>query len=259
MAERLQTVEKAFEVVALLAHRGALSLTEVSEHLGLSKPVVHRILSTLRELDWVEQAPETRKYRLRLRAWEIGSLALQHVPLYGIAMPMIERFALEHQTNAGLSIYDEGEMLFVARVQFSSGNPVLVRAGVRAPAHSTSSGKVALAFLDGEAERLLNGNLERLTPETVTDPEALRGELDEIRRSGYGINRDGRALGSSGVAAPIFDGSGGFAASVYSAVPSEEFTDEWVRRTAGLIVDCAANISLALGYRGAWNDWRAQG
>lgn len=259
MAERLQTVEKAFEVVSLLAHRGALSLTEASESLGLSKPVVHRILATLREMDWVEQAPETRKYRLRLRAWEIGSLALQHVPLYGIAMPMIERFALDRETNAGLSIYDEGEMLFVARVQFSSGSPVLVRAGVRAPAHSTSSGKVALAFLPGEADRLLNGTLERLTPGTVTDPEALRGEIEEIRRRGYGINRDGRAVGSSGVAAPLFDDRGAFVASVYSAVPSEEFTDEWVKRTATLIVDCAANISLALGYRGAWNDARTQG
>jgi DNA-binding IclR family transcriptional regulator len=57
-----------------------------------------------------------------------------------------------------------------------------------------------------------------VTPNTITDPKALKRELDEIREQGFALDREEFALGLSCVAVPV-DGSSPFALTV--AGPSE--------------------------------------
>ena len=250
MAERLQTVQKTLEIARVLAAAGELSLAEVSQRVGLSKTVVHRVLTTLRDAGWAEQVPDTRKYRLGLRTWELGVRALEHVPLYQVGLPVLERFAAEIGEHVALSVYDDGEMLFVVRISIVAGGQVSVPLASRAPAHTTSGGKVALAYLRDAERRALEGGLAAMTPNTVIDPAALRAELAEIRLRGYAINREGRAVGSCGLAVPVFDRTGGYAASVHVVCAAARFDQQWIERVAPLTLDCGASLSRALGYRG---------
>ena len=58
--------------------------------------------------------------------------------------------------------------------------------GRRTPYHCTSSGKVLLAFVDErESDRLIGLPLEQLTENTITDAEALRAQLVDVRARGY--------------------------------------------------------------------------
>lgn len=253
MSEHLLTVEKVLRVAQLLARDGALSLAEITERLGMNKTVAHRVLNTLRRDGWVTQESDTKKYRLGLRIWEVGMGALLHYPVYAVALPHIERLAREQQENTGLAVLDSNEMLFIARVGVVDGTPISVPIAGRALPHTTSGGKVALAFLPDLAETILRAqSLPAVTPLTVSSVEELRREIAEVRERGFALNRGGRDARSSGVAAPVFDFSGQFVASIYATCATEYFTDERIARLAPAVVECASQVSIALGHRSSW-------
>jgi DNA-binding IclR family transcriptional regulator len=259
MPERLLTVTKVLRITQLLVRGGPLSLAEISLSLGLSKTVVHRALATLRDESWVEQDDETRRYRLGLGLWETGMGALQHFPAYAVAQPHLERLARTVRDTAGLAVYDDGQMLFITRVTVVDEVAVSVPIAGRALPHTTSGGKVALAYLSEARARLDENPLPGPTEFTVTDQRELDEEIEEVRRRGYAVNDRGRARESCGVAAPVFDHAGRYLASIYVACPATSFSAKWVARVAPAVVGCAADVSLALGYRAPWHHAAALG
>lgn len=64
-----------------------------------------------------------------------------------------------------------------------------------------------LAHLEpADLHRLLTERrLERLTPNTITEPDALRHELDLVKASGYAVSVEERDVGIGSVAAAILD------------------------------------------------------
>ncbi len=250
MSERLLTVTKALRVIQLLSSEGPLALGEVSERVGLSKTVTHRALMTLHDEGWVVQDPGTRKYQLGLRMWEVGMGGLHHLPIYNVSLPFIERLASEQKETAGLVAYEGGDMLFLTHFAVMGDTTVSAITGTRALPHTTSGGKVALAFLPDVGEEMSRKrSLPGVSPLTITSGAELRRELEEVRRQGYAVNRGGRDARSCGVAAPIFNRAGSYAASVYASCPTARFTDEWLSRLTPAVVDCAAQISAALGHQ----------
>ena len=252
MADRLLTVEKVLRVAHLLGKEGALSVREVSERLLMHKTVTHRLLNSLRHEGWAFQEPDTKKYRLGLRMWEIGMGALHLYPVYTVALPHIERLALEQKETTGLAVFDHGEMLFIAQVRVVDGTPITVPVAGRALPHTTSGGKVALAFMPDSDARVRIDTLPAVTPRTVTGDKLVK-ELNEVRERGYAVNRGGRELTSAGIAAPVFDRTGRYIASIYASGPTKRYTDERVKALAPAVTGCASQISLALGYRMNWS------
>ena len=71
--------------------------------------------------------------------------------------------------------------------------------------HTTAAGKVFLAF--GTAT-LPDGELDALTPATITDRERLADELETVRERGYATLADELEVGLSAVAAPVRERGG---------------------------------------------------
>jgi DNA-binding IclR family transcriptional regulator len=215
----------------------------------MSKPGVHRVLATLREVGWAEQVEHTRKYRLSLRVWELGIRALEHLPVYHLARPLLERLAREAGSTANLSIYDRGTMLYVVFVLFEGDQTAWVPSALRAPPHSTAGGKVAMAFgLDAEGSPE-SGELVAVTSRTVTDRSLLEEELEQTRRRGYAVNEEGHTENVCAVAAPVFDANGAYFASISASSRAATLSSAWVEQVAPLVLECAAHLSLALGHR----------
>jgi DNA-binding IclR family transcriptional regulator len=90
--------------------------------------------------------------------------------------------------------------------------------------HTSSSGKLALAFADrARVEAFLRGPLEKVASRTITDPAAFRAELERIHADGWSQIEDeiedGLAALSVGV---FFDGA--LVASLNITGPSGRFT-----------------------------------
>jgi DNA-binding IclR family transcriptional regulator len=64
-------------------------------------------------------------------------------------------------------------------------------------------GQALLAWLPDAAETVIGSGLELLTGETISDPEAFRQTLAEVRDRGYAVNVRQWYAETAGVAAPV--------------------------------------------------------
>ena len=243
----VQSIRRAFDVLGALAS-GPLGVTEVADRAGLPKSTAARLLTTLSREGAVEQIPGDTRYRLGPR---LATLAAGLTPvrsLAAVAHLALTELAETAGEAAGLAVPDGDLVHYIDQVD--TPNPVSVRdwTGSRVPLHAVSSGQVLLAFRPPAAiERYLERPLERFTPRTLVDPEALRERLREVRRDGYSWVSEEFDEGINSVAAPIADASGEVVAAVHLHGPSYRFPAAGTELVvAERVVASAARISRTL-------------
>lgn len=197
-------LERAMDILGCFGpmHQ-ALNLTELSELTKLPVSTVHRIIGTLVEGGFLIKGSD-RKYRVGTRLWTIA----QHAPLSDrlreSALPTLARLYEETGENVTLAVLDRGQALYVDRIVGERSVPTISRSGAHLPLHTTGVGKVLLAFQADEViEKYVSRPLAKPTHNSVTDPDALRRELAEVRTRGYSVTRQEMTAGSGSIAVPI--------------------------------------------------------
>lgn len=244
----VQSIRRAFDVLGTLAS-GPLGVTEVAERAALPKSTAARLLGTLAREGAVEQVPGSTSYRLGPRLLTLAAGLTATRSMAAVARPTLEELAVACGEAAGLGVADGDLIHYIDQVD--TLNPVSVRdwTGSRVPLHAVSSGQVLLAFRMPAAVNhyLAAEPLEQFTPRTLTDPDAVRERLRQIRRVGYAWALEEFAEGISSVAAPIADESGEVVAALHVHGPSYRFPPRGGEDAlASMVVDAAARIADAL-------------
>jgi DNA-binding IclR family transcriptional regulator len=178
-----------------------LTLAQVSAASGLPKSTVHRLIEQLRTLGWVER-DHNNEYRVGMRLFELGGLAMQRNQLLDAALPHLYALAGETSMTVQLGVLDRGEVVYLERIALGSYR-VPTRLGGRMPAYCTGLGKAMLAFDEDAAGDVLARRLPRRTARTLTDPVALRAALERVRETGVAVDEAEAFDGIECVAAPI--------------------------------------------------------
>ncbi len=111
---------------------------------------------------------------------------------------------------------DGEELVLIERLDSAHQLRAFLPLGTRLPLHAASNGKAYLASLpDSEVERILASDLAPSTGRTVTDPQVLRQEIEEIRRRGYAVTDQGLHDGIAAVAVAL-RGRGGVVRGCFS-------------------------------------------
>lgn len=223
------TLAKGLDVLEALAEVEEIGLTELARRLGVSGPTLFRILATLGARGYVQKSPASR-YRLTLKAWEIGAKAVRRIRLRDVARPFMARLAAATGETVHLSVLQGDGIVIVDKLD--SPHPVRVDTyvGLRAPAHCSATGKAILAFLPPAARAdILPRHLARHTAATIADRAAFDHELAEVRRLGWAKNREEWREGVCAAAVPVYDSSGAAVASLSVTVPTPRFTQNTVR------------------------------
>lgn len=258
MRESLQSVGKALAVVELLADRGEMSLQEISGELLMPRTSTHRVLAKLREHAYVSQNLDNARYRLGPALWELAMRVPQTARAYEFAMPPLQRLAKHLHRLTVLAVYDEGDILAIARAVPHGEEYIAQPVAARSPAYCSAVGKVALAFQSPlEIERVLHGELVSYTAATIADPGRLQIELERIRQRGYATNCGEHQVDVCGVGAPVFDGSGRLVATVGVSCPCDDYTEGFVQGALPSMLEAARAISVAFGFRGAGREQAA--
>ena len=243
----VQSIRRAFDVLGTLGD-GPLGVTEVADRAGLPKSTAARLLATLVGEGAVEQVPGDTSYRLGPRLITLSAGFSLARSLAAIARPMLTDLAEASGEAAGLALPDGDLVHYIDQVD--TVQPVLVRdwTGARIPLHAVSSGQVLLAFRTPAAiERYLERPMERFTDQTLTDADAVRERLREVRRQGCIWAMDEFEAGISSIAAPIADASGEVIAAVHVHGPSYRFPGEGSKADlAQLVLAGAARIAAGL-------------
>lgn len=242
---------RCFRVLeALAAEPYELSLSAICTAQELPKASAHRLMATLVESGFVEQDEHTRRYRLSGKALWVGGGYLRHSALYRAAFPILQELSGRIEGMAHLAAWDSGSVLYLHTVGPPSSLYLFADTGERRPIHATALGKAMLAFRpEADFERIFDGPLESYTPTTITSREAMRAELEVIRREGYAFDDEEGVAGLRCVAAPVWDRNGVACGAVSaSGAAAKVIGDERARR-ADILREVGLRISVQLGYR----------
>ena len=70
----IHSVEDAFSLFEVLAGKGLeLGIAELYRKTSLPKGTLHRLLGTLRNLGYIEQNPQNRKYHITIKIFKLST------------------------------------------------------------------------------------------------------------------------------------------------------------------------------------------
>ncbi|MFB4277126.1 IclR family transcriptional regulator [Nonomuraea sp. MTCD27] len=227
-------------------HSG-LSLTQLSEAVGLSKSTVLRLTVPLVEARLLDRDRRTGTYRLGHGTLRLGQAYLATLDLRAVAAEESHRLMSEVRETVHLVVYDPPHVVYIDKVENEANVRMASRIGSRGPLHSTAVGKAILAWQPEEI--LAELVLEPRTRRTITDVERLRAELAHIRRRGYAVDDRENEPEVRCVAAPIFNHDDAVTAAVSVSGLTSRITAARVRELGPLVAGAAARISRKLGGR----------
>ncbi|HWG99806.1 MAG TPA: IclR family transcriptional regulator [Pilimelia sp.] len=254
MTDRNQSssLRRALAVLAhVRTHAGAgrgLSLTQLADALGLSKSTVLRLATPLVDENLLARDRETGWFRLGPGALLLGQAYLSTLDLRTVAAEELRRLMREARETVHLVVYEPPHIVYVDKVENETNVRMASRVGAWAPAYCTASGKAILAWLPEDAvDEVVAAGLPAVTPQTITDPAALRAELARIRTRGYAVDDRENEPEVRCVAAPVFDHTNKVAAALSVSGLSSRLTAATVRRLGPTVAQAAARVSRALG------------
>jgi DNA-binding IclR family transcriptional regulator len=199
LARGLQILEK------FSSQRSEWGVRELGRELDLNPATVHRLVTTLANLGYLEQDQETQRYALGPKVMRLAELYTLHNPISSIARKIFQRHAQTFPYNFYLGKLSGFEVVYLTTYEGRAPIKVVVEPGATIALHSTAVGLSLLAcqeesFIESFLEK---GALTRYTDATVTDPRRLRVRLDGIRQKQYAINRGEHYADVGAVGAPV--------------------------------------------------------
>jgi DNA-binding IclR family transcriptional regulator len=254
--DRVQSVDRALDVLEAVADAGELGVSEVAARTGLVVSTAHRLLASLADRGYVRQSATHGRYTLGLKVLELaGGEQAQTAVLCAAARPHLERVRAATGETTNLVILVGDRVVYVDQVAGRHSMRMFTELGSSALAHTTGSGKAMLAY---RPAKLIAGlyprarePFERLTPRTHTTLASLTEEFTRVRRRGYALDDEEHEDGVSCVAAPVFDGTGTAFAAVSISGPTSRIVHADTSELGRLLCRHAAEVSAELGYEAA--------
>jgi DNA-binding IclR family transcriptional regulator len=199
----LRSVSIAMAVLGCFEREAELGATRVAQELGVAKSTACRMLAALASGGMLERTPSGR-YRLGLRLFEIGQLAVDRLMLRELSLPVLGDLRELLRETAQLAVPVGADVLYVDRLE-SNGVGTMFHTELyrRGPGHSSSAAKAIAAHNPSMARLILERGFVRRTPFTIVDPNRYRQVLAQVRKDGFAASREEHTLGMSSVAAPI--------------------------------------------------------
>ena len=216
----VKTTATSLTILDVVNEWGEARLTDLADHLGMSKSTVNGHLRTLRRSGYLVKQGET--YRLGLKLLHLGYRARSNREVYEVVERKVIKLADRTEEEVEFDVLENGKAFSVLSAVGGGDTPTF-QSGRCFSAHVTATGKAILAERSDEYfERVVDRwGLPPETDHTITSKAALRDNLETIRTRGYAINDeelrdglravgvaltypDGRVLGGLSVGGPIY-------------------------------------------------------
>jgi IclR family transcriptional regulator, KDG regulon repressor len=247
--ESVAAVLKVFAILNALGERSDIGITDLSVRLAMPKATVYRFLQTMKSLGYVRQEADSERYGLAMRMFELGSKALPSPELVDLAKHHMQMLADATGETVHLGSLIDSEIIYIHKVDSRHMLGMYSRIGRRAPLHCTAIGKVLMAWEHSERrERILDGaEFKRFRDKTITTREAFLAELEQVKKQGFGEDREEfddhiRCLG-----VPIFDRLAQPIAGLSVSFPTFRFDAEKAPEVVAMLQAASRDISEKLG------------
>lgn len=253
----VQSIERAFVLLRTIAqYPDGITVTDLARRTGLHKSTVSRFITALEHENAIARVDNALFIGTGIA--DLLTDSLHTSTIAALARPYLELLAADFNETVGIGVPESGCVHYIDQVTANQVIQVRNWTGERFPYHTTSSGKVFLAFAPADdVERYLQEPLVAFTPRTLVEPDALRAQLVTIRAHGYDWSVEEFTDGLAVVSAPIFGSNGHPVASIYVCGPVFRFPAEAQGKDLlAALLDACAQVSQLLG-RAMVRDGRA--
>jgi DNA-binding IclR family transcriptional regulator len=250
VAAPVKSADRTLDVFELLASEpSGLTVSEISERLGLARSSTHGLVRTLHSRGYLMENGG-RRFHLGARLIQLGLNVVDRLELRTAARAPLERLVADTRDTALLVVPDGLDLLYVDKV-ISDARDVRTdpRVSVRRPLHCSSLGKALLAAVDDETvvELAAVAGLEPATDFSISDLDTLLTDLAETRVRGYAVDQQEALVGIWCVGAPVRDHAGRPVGAISLSTIKDFFEPE---RTGPSVAATAVEISHAMGWTG---------
>lgn len=240
----IRAVQRAIQVLrAFTPEQSYMSVAELQQRVGISRPTLYRLLATLECEGLVKGAGDPLRYQLDFGVARIANAWFRNIDPARVAAPILTR--LWHCVDETVAFLVPRGSSRICVVEYAGSQKLSYARGLGHVDHiaATASGRSILAFSDAATIR------DALATLSETERELTEAELGQIRKKGYAIS-NGTIVGIHGVAVPVFDRNGFVAGSISITGPESRLQKQNLKRCIEEASRAASEVSLALGYEG---------
>jgi IclR family acetate operon transcriptional repressor len=242
------SVVSTFRVLEEVAKRQPVGVSEIARNTGIAKSTVQRCLQTLSYLGWLRVSdPERAKWVVTTKPLGVGLRAAGEEGLREAAAPHLDELRDRTDETVHLSAREGEHLIVLARRDSTQAVRTFVEIGSKAPLLHAASGLAFLAQMPlEEVKRLLQGRLDRQTPDTVMTQQELQREIESTRDRGYAVKARSWRPGVSAVAAAVTSSSLRPVAAISISIPSSRFEQDQVEFFGACVTEAAKKIGETL-------------
>jgi len=244
-------IERALGILEAVARRGeGMTNSEISRKLAIPKSSASYILRALERRGYLHRNPEDGKYRMGLKVLDLGHGVNIGLDLRDVARPILQDLVRHVNLTAHLAILDNGEAVYIERVEAPGFIRMNTWVGRRMFVHATSIGKALAADLPREeVDAILAGHgLVKRTPKTITQPARFLKELEKVRAQGYAMDDEENSIGVRCIGAPVRNAMGQVEAAVGVSGTVAMVNPQTLPKYIEAVKEAARRISAKLGY-----------
>ena len=240
------TIVKGLKLLDRIAHADApVGVTAMAREMGLEKSNIHRTITTLVSLGYVERDPQSGRYGPTLKVWELGMRVVARNPIVRTARPFMQMLHQQTQETIHLTILDGFDCMYLDQIRA----PVPVRTmpplGHRAPALFPASGRVQLAFRS-DAESLIQQFRAEHPRGKEIKAAAMLKEFAVIRQQGFCCTESGWSVGINSIAAAIIGRDDVAVAAIAVSGPAERLKTGRLVGLADQVLNACTQVSGSL-------------
>ena len=247
----VKSLDRALDILErIIEHDKPLGITEISQGTDLHKSTVYRLVDTLCYRGYLSQDPETGKYKIGMKFFELGSRVINNLDLRTQAKPYLNELEDKTGETVHLGVLEDTEMIYIDKVESRKTIRMESHVGKRVHTHNTALGKVTLAHLSREeVDRIIDkAGLPEYTENTITKEEELKTELEKVYDQGFALDDEESEKGIRCIAGPIFDHDGELIAAFSISGPANRMTKDKIEQIQETVKDYSLRISRAFGY-----------
>jgi DNA-binding IclR family transcriptional regulator len=245
-----ETVDLSLRLLEFLARsKEPVGVSELARQFQASKATVYRHLQTLAHHGFVRQEVTTLRYAAGIKLFILGERLRERFDVLPVARGEMVRLRDDKGYAVALSALVEEQVVILDLIQGHSIVNLGTQPGTVLPLHASAHGKVALAFGPEDLlRRCLSRPMKPLTPHTICTRTALEHAVAQVKSRGWATAPNQVLEGINGLAAPVFNHTGGYVGAVAIAGTVQSIPGSPSADLVKAVTRAAAQISRNLGY-----------
>lgn len=247
----VQSAERIFQVMEMLAENGEMGLMEISAALNLHKSTVHRLLMSLVYMGYAKQDEVSQKYMLSYKIVNMAGKIIERMDILQVAKPYLERLSDLSGETVHLVQREGNQILYIYKIEAKVGTIRMVsHVGMIHPMYCSGVGKAIMATLpEREVKQIWNESvIEKKTEKTITDYEEMLKVLDKVKENGYALDDEENEKGVRCIAACLYGYQNEVKYAFSISGPTSRMTRERVKELAVDVKKVQEELSRELGF-----------